>query len=128
VVVLILAHCQKNKASLPKLHLLSDALKDEGSMARLSNIINGSLPTLAWKLSVEPALGRALDLARGEGFVTFEKNASYRLSDKGTTLAKTIIADGELLAEQKSFLLTYSKNVTEKFVDNLVRMQAGGRQ
>ena len=128
VVVLILAHCQKNKASLPKLHLLSDALKDEKSMLRLSKILDGNLSALAWKLSVEPALGRALDLARGEGFVTFEKNAAYRLSKKGEVLAKILIDDDGILLDQKVFLLNYAKRVTEKFVDGLVRMQTGGGQ
>ncbi|TAN72761.1 MAG: hypothetical protein EPN20_03545 [Magnetospirillum sp.] len=125
VVILILGYCQKNKASLPKLHLLSNALKDSESMDRLSRILDGSLSVMAWKVSVEPALGRALDLARGEKLVVFESNASYRLSDKGEATLRMVMGDDLVLTEQKAFLLKYAKSITNTFINKLVRVQAG---
>jgi hypothetical protein len=72
VVLLILKYSRSKRASLPKLHLLNDAIRSKSAMEKLAEIVTGNRSVQDWRIRVEPALGRALDFARGEGLVEFK--------------------------------------------------------
>jgi hypothetical protein len=124
VVVLILRYSRSRKASLPKLHLLNDAIRSKSAMEKLADIIAGNRPTQDWRIRVEPALGRALDFARGEGLVEFKSGPSYQLGVRGVEASDIILKSGDVLTAEREFLGALGQAVTEKFVNDLVRMQA----
>lgn len=123
LLILILRHSRGGKASLAKLHLLNDALRSETALEKLAEILSESRTSLDWRIRVEPALGRALDIARGEGLVSVKNGPVYRLTEKGVVAADALEEKEHLLDMERAFLATYARQVSERFVNDLVRMQ-----
>jgi hypothetical protein len=93
-------------------------------MEKLAEVVTGNRPVQDWRIRVEPALGRALDFARGEGLVEFKSGPSYELSVRGKEASDVILKNEDILTAEREFLRTFGQQVTEQFVKNLVRMQA----
>jgi hypothetical protein len=123
LVILILNGCRGKKASLPKLHLLVDALKSPAMTMRLRSTLEGSSPLSQTRLRIEPALGRALDLAVGEGLLTVESGPAYRLTPKGRDAASHLIQDHAIFGSEKGFLDSSGMKVSEAFVTRVVRLK-----
>ena len=124
LLILILSHSRGRKASLAKLHLLNDALRSETATKKLTEILSESRDSLDWRIRVEPALGRALDIARGEGLLSVGKGPVYRLTKMGVIAAAALEKKENLLIMERAFLATYSRQVSERFVTDLVRLRA----
>ena len=124
VIFLILRYSRNKKASLPKLHLLNDTIRSEAAMEKLAEIVTEKRSVQDWRIRVEPALGRALDLARGEGLVEFKSGPSYQLTVRGLETSDVILKADDVLTAEREFLSAFGQAVTEQFVNSLVRMHA----
>ena len=125
LVAIILASSRAKKASLAKVHLLSDALRNKGKAELLIDILEGRLPASKWRIRIEPALGRLLDIAVGENIISVESGPQYRITQKGIRLSASIRQSGEPLSAQRAFLDAHASRITEGFVADLVRMVSG---
>lgn len=123
LIIFILGQSRGQKASLSKLHLLSDALRSSQTIKKLGKILNGELQPSDWRIRVEPALGRALDFAMGERLISFENGPSFKLTSKGRQAASILNQRVDLLTTERDFLVNNGHGVSESFVKNLVRMQ-----
>ena len=123
VCLLSLIHSRGKKASLAKMHVLNDALRSVASRQKLTDIIQGELPPVFWKLRVEPAFSRALDFLVGEGFATWEISSgktSIKLTPEGVLAAKVIEENSEILVDEREFLGGVAKKITEGFIQSLL--------
>lgn len=103
------------RSGLPRLHLLNWALKDIARARALSQTArSGTLNVKAW--GFDPALAIALRYACAEGLVV-ESGARYQITDEGVLFAKAIMADAEILPEEKLILSEMGKSITEAMVE-----------
>ena len=124
VTLLALLNSRGNKASFAKLHMLNDALRSKESREKLAQMVDGALPYMAWRIRVEPAFSRSLDLMVGEGFVrrTLQKSgqSNFELTIKGECAAKAVSSLEGVLEDEREFLSEVGRSLTEKFVASVI--------
>ncbi|MCK7612252.1 hypothetical protein [Roseibium sediminicola] len=121
--LLMLFTSRGKKASLAKLNLLNDALRSEASRDKLAKILRGEVSSIEWRLRVEPAFGRNIDLLIGAGlanWVIADGKAALRLTEQGTQVAKLLSTNKEIFVEELSFLNKFSSHMTEAFVKQVL--------
>ena len=127
VVVLMLAGCRKQRSSLIKLHILNDAVRSDDNAELLRRVLREELAPSFWRTRVEPAFGRAVDLAVGSGLVSWVHNIGRwpRTDAKGNRCRncdrqscrhlenekKTLEELGSKLTEQRAGALTSPRMV-----------------
>jgi len=123
VLLLILLRSRSKKASLAKLYVLSDALRSPQSRQALHEIQTGERARLMWRIRVEPALARAVDLLVGEGFATWIKvsgRMGVQLTPRGAASAEAVSQFEDGLEEEKSALQQLAPATSESFVTSLL--------
>lgn len=119
VTLLMLNSSRGKKASLAKLNLLNDALRSKVSREKLAKILLGELPPLEWRMRVEPAFGRNIDLMTGRKLANWKiasGKATVCLTEKGQKVSKAIEEDSRSFEDEKYFLKKFSRDITEGFV------------
>jgi hypothetical protein len=121
--LLMLNYSRGKKASLAKLNLFNDALRSERSREKLSKIINGETPLIEWRMRVEPAFSRNIDLLTGgqlAEWIVANGKAAISLTEKGKRIAERLVADEESFVTEKAFLREFSSKITESFVTQIL--------
>lgn len=118
VLVLILRRCCRNgQSTLRRLHVLNWAIRSaRGREAFLRRLSGENYPDEVL-VRYEPALNRAIDLARGLGLVTRISGNRVRLTLAGSRLADDVDELKDVLVEEKMFLARIRGQVTETFPD-----------
>jgi len=78
---------------------------------------------LSWRMRVEPAFGRALDFAVGEGLAGWMRTAQrsgLQLTKKGVTASDALQQIDDVLVDEKDFLQKLAKQITEDFVTRIL--------
>lgn len=130
VVVLMLAGCRKQRASLVKLHVLNDALRSEDSAQQLRRVLREELAPSFWRTRVEPAFGRALDLAVGSDLVNWihmTLGAGLELTPKGKEAVAAIQKLAGVLEHEKKILDELSSKLSEQRAASLTSPKAVAR-
>ncbi len=130
VVVLMLDGCRKQRASLVKLHVLNDAVRSADSAQQLRRALRDELPPSFWRTRVEPAFGRALDLAVGSGLVSWIQTthgAGLKLTDKGHEAVAAVRKLDGVLEHEKMVLAELSPKLTEQRAGALTSPKAAAR-
>jgi len=123
ITLLMLNSSRGKKASLAKLNLMNDALRSESSREKLANILRGQVARIEWRMRVEPAFGRNLDLLTGGGLAEWgvaSGKAVICLTEKGKEISKAIQEDPDSFLDEKSFLARFSSELTEGFVNQIL--------
>lgn len=121
--LLMLNYSRGKRASLAKLNLLNDALRSGRSREKLSRIIRGETALIEWRMRVEPAFARNIDLVTGgqlAEWMVANGKAAICLSDIGKDIAKKIEDDDESFLAEKAFLREYASKITEGFVTQIL--------
>ena len=121
--LLMLNYSRGKKASLAKLNLLNDALRSERSRKKLGRIISGETALIEWRMRVEPAFSRNVDLLTGAKLAEWmvaNGKAAIGLTDKGKTIARKLEDDEESFVTEKAFLREFSSKITEGFVTQIL--------
>jgi hypothetical protein len=117
-------NCSRGKkASLAKLNLLNDALRSERSREKLSKIIRGETALIEWRMRVEPAFARNMDLLTGGQLAEWKVangKAAICLTSKGKDIADRLENDEESFMSEKAFLREYASKITEGFVTQIL--------
>ena len=123
VTLLSLHYCRANRASFVKLHVLNGALRSAAARRRLVEYLDGQVTVDSWTIRVEPAFSRNLDLLIGKGlgkWLVASGRLSVQLAPKAVALASAINAQEDLFTDEREFLSTFGRRVTEQIVQNIV--------
>ncbi|WP_395172680.1 hypothetical protein [Roseibium alexandrii] len=121
--LLMLHNSRGKRASLAKLNLLNDALRSEKSREKLSKIIRGETALIEWRMRVEPAFGRNVDLLTAGQLADWRVSngkAAIFLTDEGKEVAKKLEDDDDSFVVEKAFLREFSGQITEGFVTQIL--------
>ncbi len=107
------------RSRLPRLHLFNWALKTRERHSTLVEAAKQKKLTLAaW--GFDPAFAIAIRYAIAEGLVR-EVSSAYELTERGHAVAKAVLADPDVLTEDKSALLAIGKGITETMVEDVAK-------
>ena len=126
LVLMMLGVSRSNRASLAKLYVLNHAARSSAAKDQLERILAGNEQALNWVMRVEPAFARGVDFVVGEGFaqwVETSQRAGLQLTARGLATWKMLDEDKEVLAEEKAFLKSSGRQITETFVSHLLHMR-----
>ncbi|MCU0321724.1 MAG: hypothetical protein MUE72_04865 [Chitinophagaceae bacterium] len=109
------------KASLLKLHLFSWAFKSYDNLTLLKNFVLSNFQNKLLYFGIEPSLNRALNLAIGEGLISFD-SAKYSITEKGENFVAEILKDKEIFLSERIVLDAIGKKLTEKEILKLEKL------
>ena len=121
--LLMLNSSRGKRASLAKLNLLNDALRSERSREKLGKIIRGETALIEWRMRVEPAFGRNVDLMTGGKLAEWRVangKAAICLTKTGKEIANKLENDDCSFVAEKEFLQEFSSKITEGFVTQIL--------
>ena len=127
--LLALHYCRRKRASFTKLHVLNGALRSRLAKERLIRFLNEDISVDTCTIRIEPAFSRNLDLLIGKGLAEWlvaSARLSVQMTAQGMDVAKSIDASEEVFSEEKEFLATIGRRVTEQVVQGMV--SAGRRR
>jgi hypothetical protein len=134
LIAMMLRACRGEQATLPQLHVLNWAVRTPGSRRAFLAFWNGEVPPDEAIVRFDPTLPRAIQYAVEERIVSDRaplqetldgkqesKAGQYRiaLTEKGKALAEAV-EDAGLLVDERIFLESLSKKVTQVMVDELL--------
>jgi hypothetical protein len=110
-----------NKSSTKKLLALSNIITSKKKMLVFEKITSKKLPSSAIDIRYDPAVNRAIEIARAEGLFQVDENRNIQLTKLGTVFAKKILQDESSLQAEKEFLSKFSKNdLSEKVINQII--------
>ena len=121
--LLSLHRCRGKRASFIKLHILNGALLSNVTRKRLIEFLDDDSYYEACNVRVEPAFSRNLDILIGKGLAEWlvaSQRLSIQMTPKGVEVANLIDAKGDLFTDEKGFLDTIARRVTEQVVQRIV--------
>jgi hypothetical protein len=105
------------KSSLKRLHLLNWAVRSSANRGLFANSRKAVLPLFRFNVRFEPAFSRAIDMAAGNGLVQWVGGGRIQISAKGYRLADKFLEDDSVLQEERAFLKSLGKSLTESEAD-----------
>ena len=113
---------RSKKASIKKLHYLSWIMRSRNDMEKTKLHITNSVkpPVTIWRW--EPSLNRAITLAKSESMIN-SIGGKFTLTDKGTKFVKSIINEDSIMVNEKEFLESIGKKISESFIERIVKMK-----
>jgi hypothetical protein len=121
LVLLIVGYSRGKRASIQKLHSLNHFIRTSGNRERILAVAKGTRPSESLVVRFDPALTRALDLARGEGLVEINSTGRVQLTTSGEDVLKAIDSDEELLTAEKEMLRAVATWATEQEIKRILR-------
>lgn len=137
LVLIILKYCRGEKASSTQLHVLDWAIKTPNNRRLFLRYLDGFVPPDQAVVRFDPALTRAVNYALALGlvidarsqYVSFElmtsrlKGDRLALTKRGSEVLGLFLGeDGECLADERLFLETIGKKVTQSMVASLLEV------
>lgn len=119
VLALILRKCWGNRASIRQLHVLNWAVRTPEAREAFLQVINGELPPDKATVRFEPSLQRAVAFAAAEK-LCLRVGDRIQLTAKGEELAQSVVADSNLLVDEKEFLDKIRGKISQQRVDALL--------
>lgn len=124
VVLLGLLHSRGKKGSFLKLQFLAHSIRTKQSRDQVCAVLRGELRSSDIQVRVEPWLNRAVAFAHGLHLVTVTKGKSVELTARGKEVAAAIEADLDVLVDERVFLTTVAKRLTEQLLIRIWRMES----
>lgn len=125
--LVILNKSRAKRSSLARLYIMNDAARSADDADLLGDILIGAAASSRWRIKVEPALGRALDLMVGENLLhwtTVSSRVGVELSATGLSLAGEIDDDEEIMSHEKTHIRTLASKLTEARVTEFLTVKA----
>lgn len=123
VTLLAMNYSRGKRASLAKLHIVNDALRNQNARSKLVSLLKKEIPLLSWRVRVEPAFSRNLDFMAAEGLIEWviaNERSSLKLTQRGILAAQVLEENEDVLASEKQFLKTAMKSLTEDLVRRIL--------
>lgn len=126
ILVLILEIGSTRKSSsIKRLHLLNWAIKSNENRQIMSKLIEDRSSIVSEFIKYDPGFTRAIEYAIADNLVEMKNNKTNKpicLIEKGTKLAKEIIATKNCLEEEKTFLRQRGKLITNELAESLFKL------
>lgn len=116
IVLILVICCRANRANLLKLHLFSWALKVTENSDTLTSWVNNDFKTELSVWGIDPVLNRGLQYAVADKIVEIDSGI-YQITAKGLEFYDLIKKDKDLFDEEKQFLSTIGKKITDKKIN-----------
>jgi len=110
----------KGGCSLVKLHIISSALNTKAYMQILDDYMNEKSSYMLVRF--DPAVNRGIKYAVADGLVFQLKNGTFRLTEKGKRLMIKINDEENLLLNEKRYLSSLGKKLTNEKIESLMSM------
>lgn len=123
VLIFSLYASRGKKASLAKLYVLSQAVQSPSSQDLLNSIASRETPANQWRVRVEPALGRAVDLLVGDklaSWLTIANRTGVQLTQQGISAGDALSEQSDSLEMEKAALRHFGQVITEALVSQII--------
>jgi len=120
LVLLLQRCCKQGKSSLKKLHVLNWAIRNPASRQTLLDVLEGRAHPDRAIVRFDPALNRALDVAKGEKLIEQIGGDRFQITAKGRLVAEESMKDQECLVTEKWFMSEIASLVTETRINRLL--------
>jgi hypothetical protein len=81
-------------------------------------------PLFNFQFRFEPALGRAINLAVGEGYVDWVGGDRLQITAKGKRWMSEILKDESVMQEERDFLTRIGKDITETIATEMITVRS----
>ena len=128
LILLMLGYSRGKRASLPKLHILNNALRSKRAAVQLEHIVRMEIGMLPWTFRIEPAFARAVDFVVGDRFaewVITGGQSGLSLTSSGLKTFKVLDAESNVFVEERQLLGTYAKALTDASVNAVIGIKRG---
>jgi hypothetical protein len=115
--------CRGNRSSLKRLHVLNWVTRAQHNLQALLGALRGSIEPTTVLVRFDPSLNRAIDRARGFGFIESPRGDRILLSAAGLHLAEQI-SKAQILAPERHILSQIGYQLTEAKADEILRWHA----
>ncbi len=125
--MLILNRSRSKRSSIARLYILNDGTRSFEDADLLSDILVGAAQISEWRVKVEPALGRALDLMVAEGLLlwtTVSERLGVELTPSGLALAVDIFKDKDIMSVEKDRIEYLAPKLTEVRVSDFLKVRS----
>lgn len=125
-ILLLILHkcCRNHRSSLQKLHVLNWAIRQPDARRTLLGVLDGEEHPDVAIVRFDPALNRALDLARAEMLIESVGDGKFQITAKGQALAEAVLSDPDCMRDEKQFLVEIGNRLTETRVTKLLQTLA----
>lgn len=121
IVLILYLTCRGNKASLNKIQFIYWSIRSITNAQKLKNWIAREFKSEFLFWGVDPAINKALVFAISDNIISLHSE-TYKLTDKGVILAKSIYNDSQIFEFEKPQLTEIGKNrVTEQIIHTLIQ-------
>jgi hypothetical protein len=103
---------RSGKSSLKRLHVIHWALRTSNHQHQFEETRNTDVPLFTFKVRLEPALSRAIELAEAQKLVECAEGDRVQITELGRSLAKQITKHG-VMEDEVAFLSRIGKSITE---------------
>ena len=125
--LLILNRSRSKRSSIARLYILNDGTRSSDDADLLNDILIGATHISEWRVKVEPALGRALDLMVAESLLlwtTVSDRLGVELTPSGLTLAVDILKDKDIMFVEKNRIEQLAPMLTETRVSDFLKVRS----
>lgn len=119
-ICLIISLCCSGRSgcTLVKLHIISNALNSQICMEALECYVNEKSSYMLVRF--DPAVNRAVKFALADNLIFQLKNGSFKLTDKGKELVKSIKSDESLMIREKEYLSKIGNKLSSGKIESLM--------
>jgi hypothetical protein len=125
--VLALGKSRGKRASLAKLHIVSDAAKNRANLLKLASVAGGEIGPTEWRIRIEPAVGRAANFLVGEGLTAWVRvggRVGAQLTSRGLAAYELLEKESTLFAAERELLSLAASKLSEGLVSEILRESA----
>jgi hypothetical protein len=120
VLCLLLRHCRADSAPVGQLHTLWWAIRSARSRDLFLRWYEGEKSPDELLVRFDPSVDVTIDLAVGAGLVVREASGAIKLADPGRNLADRVGAEDGVLTEEKRFLSSMTRRITQRQIRDLL--------
>lgn len=120
IILILYISCRNSRATLTKLHVMNWANRNNRGRELFLQLCAGELGPDNIIVRFEPWLNRAVDIALAEGLLQRIDGDRVELTSSGTIMAKEIIITEECFVQEREFLNTLRKSVSEAKLKNII--------
>ncbi|MPY19077.1 hypothetical protein [Paenibacillus glucanolyticus] len=120
LVLILYISCRNSRATLMKLHVMNWAIRNNQGRELFLQLCAGEIGPDNIIVRFEPWLNRAVDIALAEGLIQRINGDRVELSSSGAIMAKEILKKQECFVQEKEFLHTLRKSISEAKLKNII--------
>lgn len=123
LLLMTLHFSRQRQSSLERLHVLNWAFRTPRARALIESVVEGKRRPGDVVVRADTTLDQLLAFAAAEGLVALSEQGRAILTTSGESLVAEVLATDDCLADERAHMPRLAKAVTEKWVNQLVRVR-----